>query len=213
MRRYSSNQSGAETVMTRPAGAGRMSRRAASRVVIAAALILALFGVPALAASINRGPYLQVGTPTSVVVKWRTDTATNSRVTFGTQPSSLTGTASSSSSTTDQEVTLTGLQPATRYYYAVGDSTTILASGSDYTFLTPPPAGTAVATRIWAIGDAGTSNSSARAVKDAFKKFTGSTPANVWLMLGDNAYTDGSDSQFQSAVFSMYPEILRRTVL
>ncbi|HKB07990.1 MAG TPA: fibronectin type III domain-containing protein, partial [Candidatus Polarisedimenticolia bacterium] len=112
-----------------PAGAGRTRRQAMIRVSIAFALTLALFAVPALAA-VNRGPYLQIGTPTSVVVKWRTDTASNSRVTYGTQPSSLTGTASSSTSTTNHEVTLTGLQPATRYYYAVGDSATIQASGS-----------------------------------------------------------------------------------
>jgi len=213
------SQSAAEKVCRRstsasmaPAGAGRTRRQAMIRVSIAFALTLALFAVPALAA-VNRGPYLQIGTPTSVVVKWRTDTASNSRVTYGTQPSSLPGTASSSTSTTNHEVTLTGLQPATRYYYAVGDSATIQASGSDFTFLTPPLAGTATPTRIWAIGDSGTANSSARAVKDAFKSFTGSTPANVWLMLGDNAYTNGTDAEYQSAIFTMYPEILRRTVL
>ena len=34
--------------------------------------------------SVTRGPYLQTGTPTSLVIRWRTDTATNSRVLFGT---------------------------------------------------------------------------------------------------------------------------------
>ena len=32
-------------------------------------------------------------------------------------------------------------------------------------------------------------------------------------MLGDNAYNDGTDSQYQAAVFDMYPETLRNTVL
>jgi hypothetical protein len=197
--------------MTPPAGAG--GRRAAGRVAIAFALVVALFGAPALAAVIQRGPYLQTGTPTSVVVKWRTDAGSTSRVLYGTQPTNLTTAASNSTSTTNHEVTLTGLQPATRYYYSVGDGTTILAGGSDYTFLTPPLAGTAVPTRIWAIGDAGTADSNARAVRDAYKTFTGSTPTNLWLMLGDNAYTDGTDSDFQSAVFTMYPEMLRKSVV
>src|SRR5947207_158340 len=43
--------------------------------------------------SVTRGPYLQTGTPTSLVIRWRTDTATNSRVLFGTDPASLNLTA------------------------------------------------------------------------------------------------------------------------
>lgn len=41
------------------------------------------------AASVTRGPYLQMGTPTSVVVRWRTDVVTDSRVTYGTAPDNL----------------------------------------------------------------------------------------------------------------------------
>src|SRR5215216_4597697 len=33
---------------------------------------------------VTRGPYLQSGTPASVIVRWRTDTATDSRVRYGT---------------------------------------------------------------------------------------------------------------------------------
>jgi hypothetical protein len=36
-----------------------------------------------------RGPYLQVATDTSMVVRWRTDAAVRSRVRFGTSPESL----------------------------------------------------------------------------------------------------------------------------
>jgi hypothetical protein len=35
-------------------------------------------------ASVTRGPYLQIGTPNSTVVRWRTNVATNSRVSVGT---------------------------------------------------------------------------------------------------------------------------------
>lgn len=32
-------------------------------------------------------------------------------------------------------------------------------------------------------------------------------------MLGDNAYSTGTDNQYQAAVFDMYPELLRQSVL
>src|SRR6185436_4319219 len=32
---------------------------------------------------------------------------------------------------------------------------------------------------------------------------------DFWMMLGDNAYNSGQDSEYQAAVFDMYPTILR----
>src|SRR5262245_1373735 len=176
-------------------------------------LVACLLVVTTAQAAVQRGPYLQLGTPTSVVVRWRTDVATNSLVRFGTQPGSLTLSASNSTSSTNHEVTITGLQPATRYYYNVGSSTAVQASGSDYSFVTSPPVGTATPTRVWVLGDSGTKGSAARSVRDAYRNFTGTTRTSLWLMLGDNAYSDGTDSDYQAAVFTMYPDMLRQAVL
>ena len=35
------------------------------------------------AATVTRGPYLQMGGPAGIVVRWRTDVATDSRVRYG----------------------------------------------------------------------------------------------------------------------------------
>ena len=43
-------------------------------------------------ASLTRGPYLQRGTPSAVIVRWRTNVATDSRVRYGTTQGSLTST-------------------------------------------------------------------------------------------------------------------------
>ena len=49
----------------------------------------ALFGAQAArAVSVSRGPYLQNGTPTAVTVMWRTSSSTNSRVRYGSSPTS-----------------------------------------------------------------------------------------------------------------------------
>ena len=165
-------------------------------------------------ASVTRGPYLQIGTPNSTVVRWRTNTATNSRVSIGTTQGSLTSNFDNATSTTEHEVVVSGLSPATKYFYSVGSTTQALAGNdSNHYFVTSPTAGTSSPTRIWVLGDSGTANASAQAVRNAYLTFTGTVHTNFWLMLGDNAYENGTDSEYQAAVFDMYPTILRQSVL
>lgn len=163
---------------------------------------------------ITRGPYLQMGTPTSMIVRWRTGAASNSLVMYGPDPANLLWSSSASTLTTEHEVTLTNLAAGTKYYYAVGSTTQTLAGDASHYFVTSPTVGSAQPTRIWVLGDSGTADANARAVRDAFYGVNGgSTWTNLWLMLGDNAYNSGTDAEFQSAVFDMYPSTLRQSVL
>ena len=183
---------------------------AASSTDLAMDLELAYFTT----AQVVRGPYLQVGAPTGVTVRWRTDLATDSRVRFGPYPGSLSSSADDAALVTDHEVALTGFQPATRYYYSVGTTTLQLAGDdSSYTFQTHPQPGLPHSTRVWIVGDGGTANADARAVRDAYAAYAAPRPADLWLMLGDNAYPTGTDAEYEAAVFDTYPEQLRRTVL
>ncbi len=164
--------------------------------------------------SVTRGPYLQVGTPTDVTVRWRTDVPTDSQVQYGTTPGTLTSAESDATVTTEHEITLSSLTPDTTYYYAVGTSTAVLAGDDpDHFFLTAPPSGTDKPTRLWVLGDSGTANANARSVRDAYLAHTGPAHTDLWLMLGDNAYPDGTDAEYQAAVFDMYPTMLRKSVL
>ena len=164
-------------------------------------------------ASVTRGPYLQAGTPNSLTVRWRTDLVTDSRVRYGTDPLNLSLTADDFAQTTEHQVTLTGLAANTRYYYSVGSTATTLAAGDDFIFYTPPDPGTAQPIRVWVLGDSGTADSNAAAVRNAYYQFTGSRYTDLLLMLGDNAYNTGTDTEYQAAVFNMYPSMLRQTVL
>jgi len=164
--------------------------------------------------TVTRGPYLQMGTADSIVVRWRTASATDSRVTYGAAPGNLTATATDTTLMTEHEVQLTGLSADTTYYYAVGSSTGVYAGDdADHFFVTAPVTGTAKPTRIWVLGDSGTANANARAVRNAYTAYTGSTHTDLWLMLGDNAYSTGTDSEYQAAVFDIYPDMLRKSVL
>jgi hypothetical protein len=171
-----------------------------------------LAALPAWAQTVTRGPYLQQGTSNSVIVRWRTDSASNSRVRYGTSAGSLTSFADNATSTTEHEVKVTGLSANTKYFYSIGTTTATLAGDSSYFFVTSPNPGTAKPTRVWVIGDAGTNTSSQRAVRDAYSSFTGTTHTDLWLQLGDNAYSDGTDAQYQAAVFTMYANLLRKSV-
>lgn len=164
-------------------------------------------------AQVSRGPYLQMGTQDAVTVRWRTDVATDTWVRYGTSPASLTSTASNATPTTEHELRLTSLSAGTRYYYSVGTSVAPLAGDASYTFVTAPVAGPSTSTRAWVIGDSGQPGFYASAVRDAYATWTGTRGTDLWLMLGDNAYQTGTDSEFQAGVFDQYPVMLRQAVL
>jgi acid phosphatase type 7 len=167
--------------------------------------------IGAHSATVIRGPYLQMATPTSMVVRWRTNVPTDRRVRYGESPASLSRVADGAGMGTEHEVRLTGLLPATRYYYSVGTTTAPLAGDASYVIVTPPAPGTAKPTRIWVIGDAGTASGNQVAVRDAYLGYTGARATDFWLMLGDNAYPNGADDKYQAAVFDVYASLLRQS--
>jgi PKD repeat protein len=163
---------------------------------------------------ITRGPYLQLGTAHGMVVRWRTSTPSDSVVRYGPAADDLSAQASDPAPRTEHVVTLTGLDPDTLYYYDVGSSAGPLAGGdAQHHFRTAPQPGTDRPLRIWVIGDSGTANASARAVRDAYRVRSGGAATDLWLMLGDNAYSTGTDAEYQAAVFDMYPDLLRTSVV
>ncbi|MBC7570153.1 MAG: metallophosphoesterase [Spirosoma sp.] len=165
----------------------------------------------ASAQSITRGPYWQVVTPTSAIVRWRTDQPTTGRVWFGTNVSQLTTFLRETQPTQEHILTVSNLQPATRYAYAVGYDETKLASGPDYYLKTAPVAGTTLPIRLWVLGDFGNGSDNQKRVYESFQKATTTRPADLWLWLGDNAYCCGIDDQYQRNIFDVYGPTLRNT--
>lgn len=161
-------------------------------------------------ATLTRGPYLQAGTPTSIVVRWRTNVATDSRVRFGQAPGALTSFMDDPAVDTEHEVTLYGLTPDTRFYYSVGSTADTLAGDASYTFRTSPTG--PKATRFWAIGDSG-DDSYNGAVRRGWFRYSHDAMPDFWLMLGDNAYDAGTDAEYQVGVFDSFPTLLRASVL
>ena len=172
--------------------------------------------VPAAAlaeVALLRGPYLQSGTTERVVVRWRTDVAAGSRVEFGLAPDALDRTKQVDGATTEHAVELTGLEPETDYYYAIGTASGRLAGDASLRFRTPPAAGAGRQVRLWALGDVGTGDANAAAVRAGFTTWNEGRPIDGLLLLGDNAYMSGTDTEYQSGFFAPLQAQLRRYFL
>lgn len=110
----------------------------------ACALVILISSVAPSSAAIVREPYLQLVTPTSITIVWRTDlnSANNSRVQYGTtfgalnQAANGTATISSANSNVkDHIVTITGLSASRKYFYNVGTATDgVQAGGNESAF-------------------------------------------------------------------------------
>lgn len=179
-----------------------------------------IFSASALAQTVSRGPYLQQQDDDSIIIRWRTDSVTDSVVRYGLTDASLNLTETVAGSTTEHTVEISGLSPLTTYFYSIGHSGGALAGDDTYFFHTSPTPGVPTPTRFWVIGDSGTNTAAqtshvgkAIAVRDAFKTYSAGSPADFMMMLGDNAYNSGTDAEYQEAVFETYPELLRQLPL
>lgn len=167
---------------------------------------------------IVRGPYLQQGNESGIIIRWATDAPVQGRVWYGTDPDILTLKVEETTITCDHKVELSGLKPDKKYYYSVRTLMGVKEGKTeDYFFVTAPSSNLAPEQvrpiRIWVVGDSGRANDVAALVRDGYLKFTGTRHTDLWLMLGDNAYEIGTLDEYQHAVFDMYPELLRSSVL
>lgn len=159
--------------------------------------------------SLTRGPYLQAGNGTGVTVRWRTDMPTNSSVQVGTAYGTYGITATDSIQTTEHVVRVNGLHTGTKYFYRFGSSEQILQSGIDNFFTTAPSADSAGKVRVAVFGDCGRDEDGNRTGSlNAYLNYTGSNPATLMLLLGDNAYYTGTDAEFQAEFFEPYSTTL-----
>lgn len=154
----------------------------------------------------SRGPYLQSPSSTSIIIKWRTAKALPSQVRYGTIPGKWDQLVETKANIRNHEVLIDDLEPDTRYYYKV--------SGLDkegFYFRTAPTEGEARSVRVWVLGDSGSGDERAEKVRDAYYRFNKGPAADLILSLGDAAYPDGTDAEYQEAFFEMYPDTLATT--
>jgi 3',5'-cyclic AMP phosphodiesterase CpdA len=155
-----------------------------------------------------RGPYLQVGTPNSMMVRWRTNELDVGFVRYGTNPDQLDKIAGNSSRTKEHIVTLSDLKPYTKYYYMIEGFKDTLQYDKNNHFTTLPKVGEKNKYRIGVFGDCGTSSTNQLNTRNQFEKYLGNDPLTAWILLGDNAYSFGTDAEYQANFFNTYKDNL-----
>ncbi len=153
----------------------------------------------ASAASLIRQPYLQRVGPETATVAFRLDASCVPTVRYGTH-GSTDQTAQSEDSSLSHAVVLDNLQPGTEYTYLVDACG---ARTSPLRFSTAPVPGTR-RVHFTTVGDFGMNNADQRNVANAM---LGRKP-DLFVMLGDNAYNEGTEAEIQNNLFAPMAPLL-----
>ena len=163
-----------------------------------------------------RSPYLQSGSQTAMTLRWRTDIACVGRVKIGTANGTYTlSQFDESCNNLDHSVRVTGLSADTKYFYEISTTSgTVLQSGASNFFTTSPSSSTTKKLRVAAFGDCGGSDIANQTnVLSRYKTYLSSNgvdAADALILLGDNAYNNGTDGEYTSKFFDVYgPDVLK----
>jgi len=158
---------------------------------------------------VDRQPYLQKATHSSVVVKWQTPEAEKGCIVYGIDDQ--THQMCEENQTRFHRIELTGLHKAAEYRYKViSASLKIDNEGRSFSTLDDNDS---MEQRIWILGDSGHRNESQQAVKNAMFRHLHGQKIDTWIMLGDNAYYDGTQEQYNRGMFNAYPAMFKTNVL
>jgi hypothetical protein len=164
--------------------------------------------------------FLQQVSFDSAIVKWRDGPGV---VWYGTKSDELRLNVTASIENQHKVASLESLSADTNYYYAfqkAGPAADVMS------FKTAPVSGTVPSdgnTHIWLLGDSGTATEKSGGsyshageaidVMNGFLKYNkeqaGDEPLDLLLLLGDNAYLEGTDKQWQGAFFDIYTKIIQ----
>jgi hypothetical protein len=177
------------------------------------ALVVALAAAPAAAQTLTRGPLIENpdALPTTINIQWWTNVAGNSTVDYGLTPAlgqSVTVAQAASceigSAGTCHSVGLTGLQPGTRYYYRLVTNGVEVMPTSSFVTMKLPSDPTPLVFGV--IGDWGQGSS---AYSDIAARIDAADPPLLFTV-GDNAYQNGTQSDWDNNALSAYKNALKR---
>ena len=174
-----------------------------------------------------RAPYIQTLTSDSVIIRWMTEENKLGVVQFGESPEYMSIIELETSASKDHTVKLSNLKPATRYYYQIGAIDGYHEFDVEKQWFYTHPLEDKP-TRIWVMGDSGKAGETLNQVRDSALNWMRQNPLisqqgdaeidnkpliDIWMILGDIAYTSGTNDQFQSALFDTFAELLPNTSL
>jgi acid phosphatase type 7 len=172
---------------------------------------LQLVGTPIATGTptLTRNPYLQMGKENSINIRWRTNIACVGTVQLGTAFGTYTlSTNNENCATTEHEITINGLTADTKYFYKISSGATSLQETTSNFFRTLPPANTTRKLRFAVFGDCGRNDNSFQtqslAQYQSFLTTNGVDAADAMILLGDNAYNSGTETEYIDNFFTPF---------
>lgn len=179
------------------------------KLVILFIMLISCSQIQAQSSNVIRGPYIQMANAGGITLRWRTNIATDSKIEVGTTYGMYNLIAINNDISIEHAVTITGLSANTKYYYQFGSSTSIEPTSTTHYFVTTPPKNTNRKVKVAVFGDCGRDvNGKQLATLNAYQNYVGDNPAELLLLLGDNAYNNGLDEEYQANFFNVYNNIL-----
>ncbi len=165
--------------------------------MVAAGLLL--FTLLSDAQVVNRYPNIQSPDQTSAIIAWRRATSAVGSVKWGTAAGSLTNTLTESSANQIHAITISGLQPNTKYYYqALSDTFT---SAVEYFYTAKPDSVRQLSFVVY--GDCGFNSSQ----QNSISALMATRNVDFGLVVGDVDQNVGND--YDTRFFQRYKDILK----
>lgn len=158
--------------------------------------------------TLSQGPYLQMGNKTAVSVRWRTNIASKSKVEVGTVLGTYPIVVNDAVLKTEHEIRVTGLNPDTKYFYRIGTDTSVTQGDLNNFFTTAPEDTSTRRVTLAVFGDCGRNDNSYQTGSlSAYQNYISSKgikAADIMMLVGDNAYNNGTDAEFTTNFFNAY---------
>ena len=160
---------------------------------------------------VPRQPYLTMQTDHSIRIKWQTPEEEIGKVRYGTSKNLLGSEHKEATKSKKHLITLSKLKSCTRYFYSV-TSKSLKIDNKNRSFTTL--CDSAQHQRLWVIGDSGDNGKNQRRVYKSMKQYIKHDYNNLdmWILLGDNAYSSGTQKQFNKALFHSFKGLVKRFV-
>ncbi|MBI1422041.1 MAG: metallophosphoesterase [Gammaproteobacteria bacterium] len=191
-----------------------------SRTLLGFVLLLSVaaviwFGIALSQSQVNgdRAPYLQMGGPERMTIRWGTVKTGRGEVYYGEQADPLSKSQAEGKRGKNHRVILRELKPDTRYYYRVKQGGKWLMPEAEW-FYTSPKIGSDTPTRIWVLGDPGEKDFHNQVSQNTYKWLEahprpGRPLLDFILTTGDNAYPNGTNAQYDSGFFLPFGNYLK----
>jgi len=160
---------------------------------------------------VERQPYMVMQTHNSMTIKWQTSEDEIGAVSYSKDKNNLTKTIQEDEATDKHSLTIKNLQECTQYFFSVASSS-LKIDNENRSFSTF--CDNAEFQRLWVIGDSGQKGQNKLDVYARLIEYINGdyNMLDMWVLLGDNAYTSGTQEQFNSTLFEPYIELVKRFV-